>query len=308
MAVAGPIAALVLELGERGLDAQSAKRAVHDAVSGAVDGAVSDAVSDAVDVAVRDAVHYAVDGAVHDAVDGAVRRGYSRYLGGGWSWWVSYQASSTYFRDVCDLELPGDLWDRSRAYQLTTENAGLWWPHRRFVIACDRPQEIHREQVRPRGWRSHRLHNDSGPAISWRDGWALYFVHGIRVTEQIVMRPETITVQQILKESNAEVRRIMCERYGWARFADDAQLRLVDEKPDPANEPNVLRLWDLPSEFQVFGTPVRLMTCTNATPERDGTVRTFGLTVPVEISDAVAAAGWGWDMSADEYRELERAT
>ena len=181
-------------------------------------------------------------------------------------------------------------------------------PFKRFTMVCDRPAEVHREQVAPRGWGSHRLHNENGPAISWRDGWALYFIHGVRVTEQIVMRPETLTIKQILGESNAEVRRIMCERYGWERFTADAQLRQIDECPDPANAPNMLRLFDLPDQFQVFGTPVRLLTCVNATPERSGEIRRFGITCPVEIDSAMGAAAWSFGVTAKEYAELESAT
>jgi hypothetical protein len=118
------------------------------------------------------------------------------------------------------------------------------------------------------------------------------------------MHPETLTVEQILGNGNSEVRRVMCERYGWERFTDDASLRMIDECPDP----NKIKLFDLPDQFQVFGTPVRLILVTNATPERDGQIRQFGLTVPAEIDNALSAAAWGASMTAKEYKQLARAT
>ena len=291
--------------------------AVRAVVDGAVDGAVGDAVDDAVNGAVRGAVGDAVGGAVDGAVDGAVRdavgdavrgavRGaWWRYLGAG-RWWVHGSAWTSYFRDVCGLVLEGDLWDRARAFEQTQQSAWAWWPHRRFVIVCDRPSAIHREQVSPRGWGSHRLHNDSGPAVAFRDGWGVWAIHGVRVTEQIVMRPETLTPADIMAINNAEVRRVAIERFGWPEFVEAAGLILVDECPDPANGDHALRLYNAPDGL--LGFDARVLVCTNATPERDGTVRRFGLTVPVEIESALAAAAWTFDETAENYAALEKAS
>ena len=232
-----------------------------------------------------------------------IRRTYSRYTGGYWSYWVGW---STFFRDFTGLELDNNLWDRSRAFEQTIANAGWWWPHKDFVIVCDRPREIHREQVGDRGWNSHRLHNERGPAISWRDDWALYFVHGVRVTEQIVLRPETLTTEQIMKEDNAEVRRIMCEKMGWEKFIHEAKLKLIHECDDPANMPNKLRLYDTPE--QVLGVPVRLLSVVNATPKLNGEISRYAITVPAEIDSALAGAAWSFDVSIEQYRDLIRAT
>jgi len=54
-----------------------------------------------------------------------------------------------FFREVCDLALGGDLWDRAKAYEATMESACWWWPHRDFVIVSERPTAIHRELVDP---------------------------------------------------------------------------------------------------------------------------------------------------------------
>jgi hypothetical protein len=173
---------------------------------------------------------------------------------------------------------------------------------RGVVVLTDRPCELHRDA-------QHRLHNEHGPAISYRDGWAVHAVHGVRVPAWIIEHPERITPELILKETNAEVRRVMLERYGWERFADHPDMRLVDEKPDPGNRPHTLRLYELPQEIRnVLGTPVRLLICHNATPERDGTRRTFGLTVANDMTDAVEAAGRSFGLSKTEYLALQRAT
>jgi hypothetical protein len=143
-------------------------------------------------------------------------------------------------------------------------------------------------------------------AIAYRDGWGIYAVHGVRVDERIVMHPETITVGEVWKEANAERRRVMIEAFGWDRFVVDAGLALVDECADPANAPHTLKLYDLPT--QIYGEPVRVVLCVNASPERDGTRRTYALTVPVDCDSALGAVAWTAGVSAKAYKALERAT
>jgi len=44
------------------------------------------------------------------------------------------------------------------------------------------------------------LHCETGPALRWEDGSGLYFWHGIRVPAQVILRPQALTLQQILQE------------------------------------------------------------------------------------------------------------
>ena len=226
---------------------------------------------------------------------------WSNYLGG--QFWAAWPSYTSYFREVAGLELEGDLWERAIAYEQTSASAGWWFPHKRFVMVSDRPASISYEGS-PAG---NRLHNEHGPAIAWRDGYALYFVHGTRVPGWIIEEPSKVTPEAIMAETNTEVRRVMVERYGWDRFASVAQLRLVDEQPDPANPGYSLRLFDLPDRL-LAGVPVRLLVCHNASPERDGRRKVYGLTVEARHTDAVAAAASMWGVDPADYRQLERAT
>ena len=284
--------------------------AVHDTVSGAVYGAVGDAVSNAVhgavDGAVYGAVYGAVDGAVHGAVHGAVANVRSRWrkrFGG--SFWAYWNAYSSFFREQTDLQLPGDLWDRDRAYA-DAQSAGWWWPHREFVMVCDRPDLIVREQIGPRGWGSHQLHNDRGPAIRWRDGWALHFWHGTRVPAWVIEAP---SVELIQAEKNSEIRRCAIEAYGWDRYLEHLGATPIDQADDPGNPGHTLRLYDVPNSRELYdGNDVRLLVMDNASRDRDGSRRTYAETVPATIATCVAAAAWQFDLPETTYRELVRAT
>jgi phage baseplate assembly protein W len=227
--------------------------AVHTAVDTAVDTAVRTAVRTAVDTAVRTAVdtavHTAVDTAVHTAVDTAVddfrslpqseiargafdaiARGWGYRLGGrwwpGWYWGPAYVS---FLRDVVGLQLDGDILGRSRAYE-DLMSAGWLWLHRDFAIVCDLPLELHREELR--GDAMRRLHRTDGPALRWADGTALWYLRGVSVPQHVVEDPAAITAAEIQAQANAEVRRVMIDQFGAAKYLTAIGAREIhrDEK------------------------------------------------------------------------------
>ena len=46
----------------------------------------------------------------------------------------------------------------------------------------------------------------------------------------------------------------------------------------------------------------------NGTPEPDGQRRRYGLSVPADIDDPIAAAGWSYGLTAHQYARLVRRT
>jgi hypothetical protein len=90
-------------------------------------------------------------------------------------------------------------------------DAGWWWPFGGVVVFTDRPARLVRDE---RG----RMSSEDGPAIRYQDGWQLWYLRGVAVDEQIVMRPETQTIQQIRGEKNEEVKRLRIERWGWPQY------------------------------------------------------------------------------------------
>jgi len=161
-------------------------------------------------------------GAVRDSIRAVQREDWRRALSDLWyryqggQFWVGgyYWGSPAYvsfFQDVTGLELPGDMGERARAYQATAESACWWWPHKDFVIACDRPEVISRDE---RG----RLHSEDGPSIRFRDGWQLQHWHGTRVDRRVIEAPESFTAEEIRAERNSEVSRALAEKLGWPRY------------------------------------------------------------------------------------------
>jgi hypothetical protein len=134
------------------------------------------------------------------------------------------------------------------------------------LALSDRPAIINRDD---RG----RLHSESGPSIAYRDGWALYHWHGVAVDPSVIEHPETLTVESIKQESNAEVRRVLIERYGYDRYCTDAELKLIDHCSD-AHPLVGLRTAKLFRDGDLV-----LLDVLNSTPEPDGTVKRYVLPV-----------------------------
>jgi hypothetical protein len=210
---------------------------------------------------------------------------------GGWHYGGAW---TSFFRDVCLLELPGDTWDRGRAYEGTMQSACWWWPHRKFVMVCERPLVIHRELANPnvrRGWGSHRLHCADGPAIVWPDGWGIWAWHGVRVPQHVIEQPQLITADEILAEENAEVRRVMIERATPERF-------LVESGAEPLQQDDYGKLWriDLADD-----EPLTMVELQNSTVEPDGSSKTYWLRVSPECRTALEAVAWTFGQKPSEY-------
>jgi len=279
---------------------------VGDQVGAQVGAQVRDQVRDQVGDQVRDQVRdqvwaqvWAQVGAqvraqvgdqVGDQVRAQVRAQVGRAAWGQHDYWLSFY---DYFRRATKLP----ACDRLDGLIRIAQTAGWWWPFRGAVVLTERPTQLHRDP-------QQRLHHETGPALQYPDGWGIWAWHGVRVPQALI--EGAWSTQDILREPNAEVRRCAIEKFGWDRFVVDAGLGQVgDTVFDPGNPGHTLQLFDVPE--QIYDEPVRVLLCDNATPERDGTRRRFGLTVPADMADPIAAAAWTFNLPADAYRQLIHA-
>lgn len=98
---------------------------------------------------------------------------------------------------------------------------GWWTPYEEAVVFQKKAKAIFTDE-------ENRLHNESGPALEYHDGTKIWCIHGLDVTEQIIMAPETLTVQQINGTNNVEVRTIMIQRFGWPRYLTESGAELLN--------------------------------------------------------------------------------
>jgi hypothetical protein len=65
---------------------------------------------------------------------------------------------------------------------------------------------------------------------------------GMPVSHQIVFEPQSLKADQILLERNAELRRVMMERFGYDRLFEVAEATVLDRDSDAGGERRLLRL------------------------------------------------------------------
>ena len=100
------------------------------------------------------------------------------------------------------------------------ERASTWVAYKGLCVVSANPVECH--------WQDGELHNDSGMSVEYADGWGIYSIGGVAVDEQIVMRPETQSLDQVRDEENAEVKRIRIDRYGWSKYLMEIGAKVLD--------------------------------------------------------------------------------
>jgi hypothetical protein len=252
---------------------------------------VWDRIYDSVATSVRNSVQNSVQNSVRDSVRDRIRD----------SVWDSIHGA----HDAHEFALYRCFHDVVGLVDETSKLSGLWelaqsagWalPYRSICWVSERHHILSRDE---RG----RLHCDIGPAVEYPDGWAIYASHGVRVPRYVIEHPKQIDIARIETETNAEVRRVMIERYrqgeeinGGAAYIRDCGATLLD------HDERYGTLWrrDLPND-----EPIVMIEVVNSTPEPDGRFKRYWLRVPPGMTTAREAVAWTFDMPTEEYAPVK---
>ena len=80
-----------------------------------------------------------------------------------------------------------------------------------------------------------RLHSESSEAVKFNDGYSVYAWNGIIIPEKWIKEKESITKDNIIKETNAEKRRCLQEILGSKQYAKLLNIEVIDEDIDGCN-------------------------------------------------------------------------
>lgn len=154
--------------------------------------------------------------------------------------------------------------------------AGLWlfWVCEDEVIAVPRPSIT---------IEGDRLHRADGPAVEWPTGERYYFWRGLQVPEDIILAPEKITVARIDAEQNAEMRRVMVDRFGAANYMRESGAEVVHED----------RFGKLLRKGRAGDDPILMVEVVNKTAEPDGTFKKYMLRVHPELRPMLDGGRFG---------------
>jgi hypothetical protein len=166
-------------------------------------------------------------------------------------------------------------------------SAGWWWFYDGFAVLTERPDTILLDD-------RDRLHGESGPAITYPDGWSVNALGGTALPSWF-REPGAITSRHIMVERNLEVRRHLIGQFG-------AELFMTEENGELRDASEWGELWCCRS-----GPPWRRMPwfamvhVIDATPQPDGTRRDYWISVPPETRTAHEAVAWTFGLDAESY-------
>jgi len=165
---------------------------------------------------------------------------------------------------------------------------GWFYPFNDFCILTDRPERILFDE-------DARLHCEDGPAVLYRDGYAMFAWRGQRVPPEWITKPETITPDMALTWGNIEQRRAACEILGWDNILTKLNATTIDKDADP--QIGELVEVDIPDIGRERFLRVEC-----------GTKRQFALPVPPEMNTALQANSWTYGIDENVLRQLEVRT
>jgi hypothetical protein len=245
------------------------------------------------------ATYLATDSATHSAESGAAsacrdlagRAGLEAacqwmdaYQGG--AYWAGYECYLTAMRDIIGLRLPE--YEKYAAWERCAVAAPFRVLHPEFCIVSDFPEVLRVDD-------QNRPHCENGPSHRWRDGWALYHWHGVRIPAEWIEDKAALTAQTALTWANIEQRRAACEIVGWHRILSELKATSIDRHPDP--QIGELVEVSLPDAGKERFLRVQC-----------GTLREFALPVPKEMKSAIEAQAWTWGLKPSEFIKPEVRT
>ena len=155
-------------------------------------------------------------------------------------------------------------------------------PHENICWISERHNILSRDE-------EGRLHSETGPSVSYPDGWSLYHWHGTAIPSEWIEDRKSLTAAVALKQANVERRRAACEILGWAKILSELDAKTLDHDADPQIGDLVqVNLPDLrePAKF------LRVQ-C--------GTGREFAIGIPPHINKALDAQAWIIGLEAKDF-------
>jgi hypothetical protein len=125
------------------------------------------------------------------------------------------------------------------------------------------------------------LHNESGPALDYRDGTEIWSLNGVRVPKEIVLAsPDDIDPKIITKEPNAEIRREIVRKIGIERILTACNAVVSDslglydllllDIGDNRKRPYLKMLNPSTETWHIEGVPIECQTVEQALAWRNG--------------------------------------
>ena len=119
-----------------------------------------------------------------------------------------------FFDAFAEFGLKGQT-EKLRGLWMVAESAGWFLPHQNICWIAERPAFLRLEKIPGQDEFHNRLHCDDGPAIRFADGWEIYALHGVRMSQAEHAMDDP---RKIIAVQNAEIRAALIRRMGMERM------------------------------------------------------------------------------------------
>lgn len=149
--------------------------------------------------------------------------------------------------------------------------SGLWlfWVTEKEIVCCARPSL---------NLKGNNLHCETGPAVWWPDGKKYFYWNGVQITEAILNKK--FSWKDIDNQENAEVRRVMVERYGQEKYILDSGIKPIHE-----DDFGTLYKKDMINDESLMVVKV-----VNSTPQLDGSFKDYFIRVDPKCYGGIKTA------------------
>jgi hypothetical protein len=170
------------------------------------------------------------------------------------------------------------------------------------AVICRKPKYIKRDE-------QGRLNSTNSPAVEWVNGDKHYFAKGIEIPESWI--EEKVTLDDIKKANNAELRRIAIELYGYKEYVIDIGAKKIasDEWGDlyrvelEDDEPIVMvSVMNSTCEpYKAMGLEQRQEFRSTELVNREAWFKRYLLRVPPATKTPLEGLAWSHNLSPEEY-------
>lgn len=162
----------------------------------------------------------------------------------GGNMWLQYDCYIAGIRDVLGLDLPE--YKNYKAWEDAGKEGGYRLMHEEFCIVSNFPKCIKKDA-------QNRPHCTTGPQIEWRDGFATYYISGIRFEKELFenLTQHKMSFEEILAIVDVDQRNQAMRFVGdkeREKFLKHVKAEIVDEytKYTLENKPVYYKLYKLP--------------------------------------------------------------
>lgn len=198
----------------------------------------------------------------------------------GEAYWIAQ-----YFYNQTLLAVPEKVKKNLTALINAVTAAHDYLPFENVCLVCERPRSLNLDQ-------GNRLHNETGPALEYSDGYAVFAVDGVIVPTWMIKQRDEIVAENITDEKNTELRRVLLKLFGEERYIREIGAQMIGED----SHGQLYR-----AEFPSGGEHLTMVRVENSTPEPDGSTKIYWLRVPPNTATAKEGVAWTFDMDAQVY-------